>query len=169
MLNPLQLLSHIRTPQPWPEGIQQTLAELKKCQNKETCLRRAYDILNDRFYGQPLATWKKPYLLFTQNLETIWNEKILLCTNFSRLLKFLLVQSGHFQPEEIHLNWTVVFWLSPHNYARVWLDNTRFVNVDIWGAKNGIAYGDYAHGFGKISLSNVARRFADFFISLFGG
>lgn len=59
----------------------------------------------------------------------------------------LLMKSGHFTDDDIETRWTLLWFVSPHQYLRVRLDNEQWANVDVWANVYGIPFGDYAHGF----------------------
>ncbi|MBT4541212.1 hypothetical protein HOC35_06900 [Candidatus Woesearchaeota archaeon] len=65
------------------------------------------------------------------------------------LLRLLLVKSKHFKEKDIVHKYSLVYYTSPHQYLNVKISKNKTINVDIWGAANGIKFGDYANGFFK--------------------
>lgn len=128
-------------------SIEQAIEILKKSENKEDCLRKAYNILTKRFYGSRLKTITKIHYLFFSDLEKMWQKGgFLHCTKHNQLLKMLLLKSGFFKKEDIKLKWTTTWIISPHQYSRIRINDHKYINIDIWGYNRGIKFGDYAHG-----------------------
>lgn len=122
--------------------------KLRRTSTKEECLQKAYDVLTAKYHGNRLKTYTRLWELFPQSLGTIWKRKgFLHCTNFNRLLRFLLLQSGHFSDEHIRTCWTLIWYLSPHQYLQVNVGSHRWIAVDVWAHAYGLRLGDYAHGF----------------------
>ncbi len=77
----------------------------------------------------------------------LWNESgFMHCTNINYVLRTLLIKSGHFADDDIQIKWTIVWYISPHQYLRI-KTGDKYVNVDVWGYVYGIKYGEYAYGF----------------------
>ncbi len=135
-------------PQDIPEEMQKIIEELKKINNKEKILYKAYDILVNKYQGQRWGTFLKLPLLFITDIYNLWQrDGFLHCTAMNYLLRILLIKTGRFRDEEIELKLTLVWYISIHQYIRVKISEDKFINVDIWGANYGINFGDYAHGF----------------------
>ena len=73
-------------------------------------------------------------------------------------IKIVEAQIGStLKEKDIVPKYSLTYYTSPHQYLQVRigkmkeidLENDKFVNVDIWGAANGIKFGDYANGFFK--------------------
>jgi len=135
-------------PKSIPASMQKEVDKLKKCKSKEICVKQAYDLLKKRFKGYLLNTWIRIYELPNRNLDKIWNKKMLLCTHLNWLLKILLVKSGHFKETDIELKWTLVFFVSPHQYVIIRIGK-KLLRVDPWGSKHGVEFGKVAYGFGS--------------------
>ena len=71
----------------------------------------------------------------------------MLCTQQNYVLRLLLVKSGKFKDSEIRIKWTLVAYISPHQYLQVKVGKGNWVNVDMWGSSKGVPFGDYSHGF----------------------
>jgi len=85
--------------------------------------------------------------LFIMDADKLWGMNgPLHCTNFCYLLRTLLVKSEIFKEEEVKqkLSWVYYYW--PHQYLKIKLGG-EVVNIDAWGKKRGIRFGDYAKGF----------------------
>ncbi len=131
-----------------PEAMEKIVKELKKSASKQACLRKAYELLAKKYYGDRLMTYTHLFELFNADPVVLWDKRgYLHCTHINYLLRILLVKSGCFKDEDIKLKWTVIWYLSPHQYLEIRLNDQKTVNVDVWGIKYGIKFGDYAHGF----------------------
>ena len=134
-------------PDKLPESAQRTINELKKCKNKQECLKSAYNIVTKKYVGYRMKTYTHLHELFTMNFYDIWKRKgFLHCHYMNYVLQVLLIKSRHFSDKDIQQKWTLVWYVSPHQYLRI---NTgeKIINVDLWGATNKVEFGDYAYGF----------------------
>ena len=141
-------LSKTEIPEQIPKGMQEAVEELKKTTNQDECLRKAYEIITKRFKGYRFKTVTRIPQIFSFDLDGFWNTPgFMLCHNMAWLLRILLVKSGHFENEDLVGKWTQVWYISPHHYLKVKMKDGRVINVDTWGANQGVKFGDYAHGF----------------------
>ncbi|MBT4540244.1 hypothetical protein HOC35_01905 [Candidatus Woesearchaeota archaeon] len=152
------LFSKYPLPEKLPKTINEVVKQLKKSKNKEQCLKEAYQILIKKYRGYKILTYLKFHHAFITNLNQLWLKSgFLHCTQMNYLLRLLLVKSKHFKEKDIVPKYSLTYYTSPHQYLQVRigkmkeidLENDKFVNVDIWGAANGIKFGDYANGFFK--------------------
>ncbi|OGJ65409.1 hypothetical protein A3F36_04835 [Candidatus Peribacteria bacterium RIFCSPHIGHO2_12_FULL_55_11] len=128
-------------------GWQQSVDFLSNIRSKEECLRKAYDILTQKYYGNRLKTLTRIYELAPRSPQAMWQrDGFLHCTNFNRLLRALLLESGQFKENDIKICWTLLWGISPHQYMKIRLDD-RMINVDLWAKSYGIPFGEYARGF----------------------
>ena len=120
---------------------------LKKSKNREECLKKAYDLVSSKYRGGKLMTYLKFWGLFSNDIEKLWKKSgFMHCTNINRVLKHLLVESRFFKDSEVKKKWTLVYYISPHQYLQADV-NGKKINVDAWGKHYGIKFGEYAHGF----------------------
>lgn len=144
---PLDLFKKTSIPEQLPDKMLNVIAELKKSSNKEDCLKFAYEILNKKYRGYRVKTYIKIFDIFSKDITKIWQKNgFLHCTNINYVMRTLLVKSGHFNDNEIKIKWTFAWYISPHQYLQVKINNSR-INIDIWGKVFGIKFGDYARGF----------------------
>jgi hypothetical protein len=130
-----------------PEEMQSVILELKKCPSREECLKATFRILTQKYRGYRMRTYLMINEIFTSDLHELWHRRgFLHCTNINYLMRTLLVGSGHFRDDELVLRWTQIWYLSPHQYIEVKM-NDRMINIDVWAYAYGIKFGDYAHGF----------------------
>jgi len=126
--------------------LDEAIKKLKKAKNKKECLNMAYDIVSKKYHGERIKTYIRIWELSYFNIKKLWLRKgFLHCTNINKVMKYLLVKSGHFKNSEIKKKWTIIV-ISPHQYLQINLDGQK-VNVDVWGKKLGIKFGKYAHGY----------------------
>jgi hypothetical protein len=141
-------LSKTSIPESLPEGMQMVIEQLKNSLNQEDCLKNAYEIMTKKYRGYRVKTYSQLYKVFESDLEKMWERNgFMHCHSLNYLMRILLVKSGHFENGAIENRWTAIWYISPHQYLNVRLENGNSVNVDIWGAVYGIEFGDYAHGF----------------------
>ena len=138
----------IKIPDKIPNEMQQVVDELKKSKSKEECLRRAYEVLTKKYRGYRFRTYLKIWLVFVTDLEKLWQRTDFLhCHTMNYLLRALLIKSGWFSEDDIKLKYSLVRYISLHQYLEIKVALDKFINVDIWNANYGKGLGDYAHGF----------------------
>ena len=131
-----------------PAQMQRVVDQLRKTTTQEECVQQAYDVLTTKYHGNRIKTLIRLPELFTTSLDALWARNgFLHCTNLNRLLRALLQQSGHFAATDIKECWTLLWYVSPHQFLRVRMTGGKWVNVDVWSKSYGIPLGDYAHGF----------------------
>jgi hypothetical protein len=142
-------------PKEIPDEIQKVVEELRKTRNREECLKKAYAVLTDKYQGRRFRTLLLPHYLLITELRKLWNKSgFIYCNQMNYLLRLLLIKSGWFKDKDVELKWTLIWYISLHQYCRVRLSNKKYVNVDIWGKAQGFPLGDYAHGFHSASIKS---------------
>ncbi len=127
--------------------MQDVIQILRQTKTDEECLRAAYDILTAKYHGDRLKTVTRLLGLLPHSAYRLWARSgFMHCTHLNKLLRILLVQSGHFSGDAIRTRWTLLWWFSPHEYAVVTLRDGRQIAVDVWAHVYGIPFGDHAHG-----------------------
>ncbi len=127
--------------------LRQVVEELRSAPSREACVRRAYDLLVSRYHGDSLKTITRLWQLYPSPINTLWCRLgFLHCTNANRLLRFLLLESGHCLQADIRYRWTVVSVCSPHQYLEVKIEDA-WIAIDVWGHVYGVPFGQYAKGF----------------------
>ncbi len=144
---PLDLFSKTKIPDMLPDEMQEVVDEIKNFSNKKDCLKKVYEILIVKYRGYRMKTYLKLFDIFERDINILWNKNgFLHCNNINYVMRTLLVKSNFFKEKDIRLKWTQVWYISPHQYIQVKIDD-KWVNVDIWSKIYGIEFGDYAHGF----------------------
>ncbi|MEA1926085.1 MAG: hypothetical protein U9M90_02460 [Patescibacteria group bacterium] len=141
-------LSKTEIPENLPDEMRKVINEIKRSPNQKQCLERSYKIMTGRYRGYRFQTFTKFFQIFTFSVKDLWNKTgFMHCHNMSYLMRILLVKSGFFNNNDIENKWTLVWYVSPHQYLQVKLNSGEYINIDIWGAAHGIKFGSYAHGF----------------------
>lgn len=106
-----------------------------------------YSILVAKYQGYRIKTYTKLFDVFKRDIGTLWSKNgFLHCTNINYVMRTLLIKSDFFTEDDIHLRWTRIWYISPHQYLQIEVDD-KWINVDIWAYAHGIKFGDNAHGF----------------------
>ncbi|MDD2646772.1 MAG: hypothetical protein PHV78_03020 [Patescibacteria group bacterium] len=135
-----------------PLEIQKIVENLESVNDKEEYLKRVYAILIDKYHGSRLKFITRLWELFDSNIDGLWRKNgFIYCTQTNRLLKVILVASKFFNKEDIRFRWTLTWYIVPHQYAVVKINDNKYINVDIWANIFGIEFGDFAHGFHQSS------------------
>ena len=141
-------LSKTKIPKNLPEEMQKTINEIKLSPNQEQCLRKTYEVMINKYRGYRFKTYIRLFQIFTFDVQKLWGRTgFIHCHNANYLMRILLVKSGFFNNNDINNRWALIWYISPHQYLRIKLDNGQYANIDIWGATYEIKFGDYAHGF----------------------
>jgi hypothetical protein len=130
------------------KDMQELIKTLKKSKSKRKCIKKAYFFLSKKYKGNRINTYLRFFDLFTNDVNKIWAKNgFLHCHIINYLMRILLIKSGHFTEDDIKLKWTLVWYISPHQYLNIKINEKESINIDIWGKVYGIKFGDYAHGF----------------------
>lgn len=129
-------------------SFEEAVSEIVNTLNKKEALRKAYEILTAKYRGYRFKTYMRFFDMFETDIKTLWAKNgFLHCTSLNFLLKELLKRSGKFTDQDFKTRWTLIWFISPHQYLHVQVDNGEWVAIDMWGKAYGIQFGDYAHGF----------------------
>jgi hypothetical protein len=145
---PLDFFYKTRIPEKLPIEMVGVIDDLKKFSSKEECLKNVYNFLSNKYQGNRIGTYLKLFEIFTKDISLLWKKDgFLHCTNINYLARILLTKSVIFEEGDIELKWTLIWWVSPHQYLRIRVSDSKFINMDIWAKKYGIEFGNYARGF----------------------
>ena len=144
---PLDLFSKTPIPDALPKEMQKIINEIKKSLDKAECLKKVYEILISKYRGYHTKTYLKLFDVFKHDIGLLWNKNgFLHCTNINYVMRTLLIKSDFFTEDDIRLKWTQIWYISPHQYIQVKIDD-RWVDIDIWAYAYGIKFGDHYQGF----------------------
>jgi hypothetical protein len=139
-------------------SLAEAVAFVKAAKGRQDSLRRAYDLMTERYYGERLRMLRECRTWFANDPAKNWRKRgFLHCTNMNALLRYLLLESGRFSPEDVTFRWTLIWYCSPHQYARVRCDG-KWVDVDLWAHAYGVTLGKHAHGLRSGSLRARERK-----------
>jgi hypothetical protein len=128
-------------------GLSVIAKDIQRVRTQEMALRSAYDLVSSRFEASRWKTFGQFWKFFRTDLEKLWKKKgFIHCTHMNRILKRLLVESGQFKESDITFKWTVLSFVSPHQYVEVKMKSGKKIAVDVWGKAYGIPFGEYARG-----------------------
>lgn len=146
--NPWMNRSRTVVPENLPEEMKALAQEIAKRSNQREALQYVYDALSEKYRGYRILTFLRLDRWFVSDLAMLWGIKgFLHCHQMNYLLRVLLIASGQFTPEAITVKWTQVWFVSPHQYLVVTLENGEKIEVDLWGKTYGVPFGSHAHGF----------------------
>jgi|SRR5581483_6559750 len=144
----LEINKNVPIPQNLPAALEAAIVQLKESKDQTDCLQKAYQLLTTKYHGRRVKTYLRIFDLFFADINELWERNgFLHCTNMNYLLRVLLVKSGFFKDEDITARWTLIWYMSPHQYLVVRLATGKNISVDMWSKSYGIALGNYAHGF----------------------
>jgi len=138
----------VKIPDKLPKEMEALIKELKKSKTKKACIKKAYSSLLKKYRGYRFYTYIRFFDLFVLDINKIWAKKgFVHCAVLNYLMRILLIKSGLFDEDDIKLKWTLVWYISLHQYLKIRVGQNEFINIDLWGKAYGISFGDYAHGF----------------------
>jgi hypothetical protein len=138
-----------------PDGLEQEIAKLKEGESQEEIIRKAYELLTQKYRGYRIKTLTRLPELFDVDVEHLWARRgFLHRTNMNYLMKLVLVGTGRFASEDIQARWTAIHYCSPHQYLKIRIE-AGWIAVDVWGRAYGIPFGGYAHGLHAGSMTSV--------------
>lgn len=130
----------------------QAINKVKQAKNQQQALDIAYELVGQRFQSYRFRTYWQLIHIFLNDPNELWQRTSFLhCHHQNFLLRILLIRSNWFTEDEIALGFGLVFYVSPHQYLKVKVDN-RWIAVDPWNYTYGAKLGEYANGFGFASL-----------------
>jgi len=123
------------------------IKQLKKLPTA-TAVERAMDILSEKYECQRIVGAFMLWKLYESDPNKLWERKgHTHCTQLNYLLRLMLVRSGHLKDSDIKFGYSLVFYISPHQYLLVTI-NDKEVALDPWNYDLGASVGKYAVGFG---------------------
>lgn len=118
----------------------------------EEAMQAALDILSAKFTARRLQTYIQFYKWFEKDPNRLWRRHgFLHCTQQNYLFRVLMVESGKLRDDQIELGYSLIAYVSPHQYLIVKTDD-KTIAVDPWNYSQGASIGRYATGFGMKSL-----------------
>jgi len=132
--------------------LQNAIKHVHEPSTKKEALEKAFELITNRYKGYRFFTYLFFWKIFEINPNILWQQTgFMHCTQQNFLLRILLVKSGWFTEEDIKFGYSLVWYISPHQYLKVNLNN-HIVAVDPWNHRFGVPLGKYAAGFGYKSF-----------------
>jgi len=133
-------------PKKIPKGLLSTISSLKrKNSTKLSFAKAAYDLISTKYEGSHVLTFFHFNLLFSRDLNFLWNLKSYLpCHQQNLLYRIMLVKSGLFSEDDIRIRHTAIYGMI-HQYVQIRLN--KWTDVDLWARQCGIPFGSRANFF----------------------
>jgi len=142
------ILSKAKIPDKLPKEMEDFIKQLKKSKTKKECVKKTYFFISKKYRGYRVKTYLRFFDLFVSDIHKIWAKSgFLHCNVLNYVMRILLIKSKVFEDKDIKLKWTLVWYISPHQYLNIKIDQNKSINIDLWGKAYGIPFGEYAHGF----------------------
>lgn len=129
-----------------------TIQELKQADSLETAMEAALQILSSRYQSKRLHTYLFFYKWYEKDVNKLWQRTgFMHCTHQNFLFRVLMIESGWLNDEQIQFGFSLIWFVSPHQFLRVSLP-TGEVAIDPWNYRSGVPLGKYAAGFGSKTI-----------------
>lgn len=126
--------------------------QVKRTRSQQQTIDTAFDLVTSRFESHRFRTYLYLWKAFEDDPNKLWQRQgFLHCHHQNLLLRTLLVKSGWVKEEDIKLGWSLVWYISPHQYLILTLNKSQLA-LDPWNSKFGAEIGEFATGFGYKSL-----------------
>jgi hypothetical protein len=126
----------------------QSINLVKHSRSKEEALKRAFKIITSKFKGYRFRTYILFWKAWEKDPNKLWSRSgFMHCTHQNFLLRVLLVKSSWFSEQDIQLGYSLVWYISPHQYLKIKLGKD-IICADPWNHRFGVPLGYYAVGFG---------------------
>lgn len=150
------LFSKYPLPENIPEEIQTFIREFSVLWDKEEFLEKAFYFVVERWWWPRYRLFFTLRELFQTDIDTIIQTKgYMHCTLMNYILRVILIKSGFFDEEDIKQKLTHTWYITIHQYLRVYIEDWWYRDIDPWGYQYGIEYGKYSKGFNSINIFPV--------------
>lgn len=128
--------------------------QLKTMTDVESAMKLALKMLAKKYKSRRLETYLLFFKWFEKDPNKLWARNgFLHCTQQNYLFRVLLVSSGWLRDNQISFGYSLVWWISPHQYLKIKLPQGS-IAIDPWNYTFGVKYGQYATGFGSATLES---------------
>lgn len=143
------LFRHHPVPDTIPERLMSQVDKFSaETESDEEFIKKCFFLVVDRQAGMRGGLVTRFSRLFWNDLEHLCDFRgYLHCTTVNYLLRILLLKSGRIPSERVRQKLTTTWFIFPHQYLRIKISDTEYLNVDVWSYRFGIDFGDFAHGF----------------------
>lgn len=128
------------------------IERLRRQPTQLTAMQLGLEILSEKFESRRFKSLLYVNRAFEHDPNMLWYRKgFMHCTQQNELLRILLVKSGQVRDVDIRLGYSLVWYISIHQFLIVKVRDknaVREVALDPWNYGLGASLGKYATGFG---------------------
>lgn len=126
-----------------------TIAKLRRASSLEKAVQTSLDILASKYQSKRFETYLFFYKWYEKDPNKLWHRSgFMHCTQQNYLLRILLIESGWLTDDAIELGFSLVWYVSPHQFLKLRLSKNKHLAADPWNYRLGAGFGYYASGFG---------------------
>ena len=137
-------------------ALKKAISRVKRASDLEDAMKTAaYEInkITEPSGGARFQTLPKIKRAFEKDPNILWSRKgYMHCTHQNYLVRILLVKSGWLKDKQITLGYSLIWYISPHQYLKIKLDKHKTIAIDPWNMNRGAKLGEYATVFGYKKL-----------------
>ncbi len=134
--------------------------KLKHMSSEKKAIEAAFELLAKKYKSGRFRTYLYFWRAFETDPNRLWDRQgFLHCHQQNFLLRLLLVKSGWIRAESLRPGYSLVWYVSPHQFLVYQKGKHRRLALDPWNYHHGTKIGEYATGFGKKSLTEFAEFF----------
>jgi len=124
------------------------ITQVSQAKSQLQAIEIASQMMRHRFKGLNFRTYFYWWRAWQINPNKLWSRTgFMHCHHQNFLLRLLLVKSGWFNNKDISFGYSAVWYVSPHQYLIVKLQNKTNLALDPWHISRGARPGEYAAGF----------------------
>ena len=144
----LNIFDKFPIPEKIPISLQSEIDKCSQTKKKDITLKNCFFYVVSMQKGGRINIVLQLKRLFITDFEQIYKHNgFLYCTHMNYLLRIMLINSRLFNDKDIELKLTNTWYLMPHQYLRIRLSKSNYIDVDPWAYQFGIDFGNYGHGF----------------------
>lgn len=137
------------------QNLQKTINQLKQAPSAEAATKQALEILKAKYDSGTVRTYFFFWMATQSDPNVLWDRKgFMHCTQQNHLLRLLLVKSEQVEERDIRLGYSLIWYISIHQYLKITLEKDRTVGVDPWSYGRGAKWNEFASGFTLKSISS---------------
>lgn len=129
------------------------ISSIKSAKTIDQAIETALILMDKKFRAQRFQTYLYFYLWFEKDPNVLWQRQgFMHCTQQNLLFRALMVKSGWLKDEQISFGYSLVWYISPHQFLVLRIKNNQ-IAIDPWNYEKGVQPGYYAVGFGSKQLT----------------
>ena len=142
-----------------PYKLSVDINRLSKTSSQRSLAKKAFLYVVGNWGGPRYNMLFKFHRLFYRDISRIFKTKgYLHCTSMNYILRVLLVKSGLFSDSDISIRFTNTWFVCPHQYLEVKLDDGDVLYLDPWNYQFGISYGNVGSGFDSTRIRSSFKK-----------